>query len=328
MVACWLLVLGISFLAASNIAKAMPERDSYPQIISHRGASGYLPEHSLPAYQLAIDLLSDYIEPDLCLSKDGVFVALHDLILDDTTNVASFPEFQDRNTTKIIEGNTMSGFFVNDFTFFELQQLRLNQRLPNRTTLYNSLFQIPTFASIISLAQNSYSSTNRTVGIYVELKHPSYFRSLGYDMEDMLLTALSDGGYLVSGPSVPNDLNQVLPVVIQSFDNSSLQYLRDKTSIPLVQLLEIQPSSFWTPQNIAEIATYAQSVGPEKSYIGTLPFESGKELVDLIHSYGLFIHPWTFRADSGILAPFNGDFEKEEAYFYCCLGTTTNYRNN
>jgi len=299
----------------------IPARVSYPQIISHRGASGYIPEHSLPAYQLAIDLKTDYIEPDLCLSKDGVFVAMHDLLLDDTTNVASFPEYTDRKTTKMIDGIPTTGYFISDFTYAELKSLRLYQRLTFRTKIYDGYFTIPSLDEIMSLARSSYNTTSRTIGLYVELKHPSYFKSLGFPMEDMLLTALKTGGYVVYGEDVPKNIQQtVVPIVIQCFESSTLQYLHTVTTLPLVQLLEVQTPSKWTKENIAKIATYAQGIGPDKTTLGTLPYVQAKGYVDIIHSYKLVLHPWTFRADSGIIHKFNNDFNMELMYFYCCLG--------
>jgi len=291
-----------------------------PQIISHRGASGYVPEHSLQAYQLAINLLTDYIEPDLCLTKDGVFVAMHDVLLDSTTNVASFSQYEERKTTRILDGTNMTGYFVSDFLYSELQELRLNQRLPNRTTLYNGAFQIPSFASIIDLAQENNAATNRTIGIYAELKHPSYFKSLGFNMEDMLLSALTEAGFTVIGDNVPNDLRQVVPIVIQCFDSSSLIYLKTQCNLPLVYLVETQPLYYWTSENMQSIAEYAQGIGPNKDSFGSLPFQVARAAVDRIHATGMVLHPFTFRADSGVTSRFNGDFEAEEMYFYCCLG--------
>ena len=133
-------------------------------IIIFLGASGYVPEHSLAAYRLAMDLHTDYIEPDLCLSQDGVFVAMHDLLLDQTTNVASLPQFDDKKTTKVVDGKTMTGYFVSDFTLDELMVLRLNQRISGRSTLYNGLLQIPTLAQIIDLVYSNYNYTNTTIG--------------------------------------------------------------------------------------------------------------------------------------------------------------------
>jgi len=304
-----------------HISATMVARDQFPQIISHRGASGYVPEHTMAAYQLAIDLKTDYIEPDLCLSKDGVFVALHDVLLDDVTNVATFPQFADRVSTKDVDGVNTTGYFVSDFLYSELQELGLLQRLPERTALYNGLFQIPAFTSIMALAQSYYNSTGRLVGIYPELKHPSFFKSLGFNMEDMLLTALQGGGYEVYGDSVPSDLSKVVPVVIQCFDATSLQYLKTKTTLPLMYLVQppVAPS-FWSKESIANVATYATAIGPEKNLFGDLPYHAAINLVNMIHDTNLRIHGWTFRADQDILPRFQNNFSNELQYFYCCLG--------
>jgi len=278
-----------------------------------------VPEHSIAAYQLAIDLGADYIEPDLCLTKDGVFVAMHDLLLDDTTNVASLPQFAEKKTTKFVEGANMTGYFVSDFLYSEIEELRLNQRLAGRTTIYNGLFQLPSFTSIMSLAQSQYTDKGRTVGIYPELKHPGYHHDLGFDMEQMLLDALQSGGYAVTGDDVPTNLHQVLPVVIQCFDPESLKVLHQKTQIPLVLLLEPEDGIF-TSENMQEIATYSQAIGPEKSYWGDVPYETAMHSMSNVRNAGLFIHPWTMRADMEILAKFKNNFAVQEMYFYCCLG--------
>ena len=267
-----------------------------------------------------MDLETDYIEPDLCLSQDGIFVALHDLFLDDTTNVASLSQFNDKKTTKVVDGKNMTGYFVSDFVYSELQELRLNQRLSYRTTLYNGLFQIPSLDSVMSLVQSHYYNTSRTIGIYVELKHPSFFHSLGFNMENMLLQSLVKGGYEVNGDNVPTNLTQVLPVVIQCFESDSLKYLKEKTNIPLIQLLEVQKSDFFSNDNINTISTYSNGIGPAKENFGNIPYELALNYVNLIHSFGLVIHPYTFRADSGIGNKFNNNFEFEEMFYYCCLG--------
>lgn len=214
----------------------------------------------------------------------------------------------------------MTGFFVSDFLFSELQEVRLVQRLPERTKLYNGLFEIPTFNSIMELAQSYYASSGRTVGIYPELKHPSFFHSLGFEMEDLLLEALVAGGYEVFGADVPRDLNQVLPVVIQCFEPPSLQYLATKTKIPLILLLEAQKTSFWTDKNMASIAAYASAIGPEKKVFGASPYSEAMDLIGTVRKAGLKLHPYTFRADRDIVARFNKDFNLELMYYYCCLG--------
>lgn len=247
-----------------------------------------------------------------------VFIAMHDLLLDDTTNVASLPQFEDRKTTKMVDGVPTTGYFVSDFLYSEIQELRLKQRLNFRTNLYDNYFTIPSFDQIMALAQSNYANTQRVVGIYPELKHPSFHKSLGFPMEEMLLESLQKGGYETSGSGVPNNLTSVVPVVIQCFEPPSLQYLKSKTSIPLIQLVE---AAFpWSKADVSKIAAYADGVGPEKSDFSHLSFEEGKQLVSSIHAAGLRLHPWTFRADTDIDPKFKGSFSDQTLYFYCCLG--------
>lgn len=310
-------------LSWSSTGMALPARDKYPQIISHRGASGYIPEHSLAAYRAAMDMSTDYIEPDLCISSDGVFVALHDLLLDDTTNVDTFPEFASRKRTQVVDGKTLTGFFVSDFSVAELKTLRLKQRLSQRSQLYNGLLQIPTFDEIINLIHTQYNNTGIMYGMYPELKHPSYFSSLGYSMEDMLLNQLSANGYIVRGPDTPNNLKQVVPVVIQCFDADTLISLRSKTDLPLILLIDKPVSNIknhWTVEGLKNISTFADGVGPEKSFFEIDSVQDARRDVDMAHNANLRIHPWTFRADSDIGLKFNGNFQDEELFFFCCLG--------
>ena len=313
--------------ASTPSAMATATRDQFPQVIAHRGASGYVPEHSLQAYQTALDLLADYIEPDLCVSKDGVFVALHDVLLDDTTDVASVPQFADRKTTRTVDGAVVTGFFVNDFTFAELEQLTLLQRLPFRTPLYNGAFRMPSLQQILGLAEASYNATGRLAGLYLELKHPAYFRSMGFAVEDMLLQQLQAGGLLVQGPAVARDLKQVVPVVVQCFDAAALQQLRPHTSLPLVLLVDpptpqqLKEQSYWTEPFLASAAAFADGIGPEKTFFSSLPLDAGRAAVSAAYAHGLAFHPWTFRAEAQYVgAKFSGDFSLEQAYFYCCLG--------
>jgi glycerophosphoryl diester phosphodiesterase len=301
---------------------AMTSRETFPQIIAHRGASGYVPEHSLAAYQLAIDLGTDYIEPDVVLSKDGIFIVMHDLLLDDTTNVADHPEFSDRKSTKIVNGIPTTGFFVCDFLESELKTLRLRQRMSQRTSLYNDLFPITTLDDVTSFVWSQYNSSLHTTGIYVELKHPSFHASLGFAMEDMLLMALNAAGYMTIGENTPNNLTTVVPVVIQCFESPSLEYLHSKTALPLVQLIEKGKTiDFWSRELMTNISQFAQGIGPYKDDFSKYSFAEIYPSIQMIQSdLKLFIHPWTFRKDSGIEEKFLNDFQLEEMYFYCCLG--------
>ena len=153
-----------------------------PLIIAHRGASGERPEHTLAAYERAIDQGADFIEPDLVLTKDGVLVARHENEIGGTTDVADHPEFADRKTTKKIDGIEMTGWFTEDFTLAELRTLRARERLPEQRSAnvrYDRLYQIPTFEEILQLVKAKQAEAERQIGVYVETKHPSYFASIG-----------------------------------------------------------------------------------------------------------------------------------------------------
>lgn len=311
-----------ALLHVSISSAAMPSRAAYPQVISHRGASGYVPEHTLHAYRLAMDLGTDYIEPDLCLTQDGVFVAMHDVTLDETTNVAQLPQFDDKKTTKVVDGENKTAYFVSDFTFEEIQQLRVKQRLESkgRTDLYDYLLSIPDLDSIMKLTQDYYAKHNRTVGIYLELKMPDYHRELGFDMSSMVLQQLQQGGFIVSGDDTPNNVQQeVVPVVIECFEPTTLMALAAQSALPLVQLVPIEKDWKYIEEVLTTVSQYAAGVGPDKSQLGDVPFETGRELVSKIHAAGLVVHPYTFQADTGILDKFAGDFAAQELYFYCCL---------
>lgn len=320
-----------SFLLIQSLVAQMPERVRYPHNIAHRGSSGYIPEHSLQAYQTAMDLQADYIEPDLCLTKDGILVAIHDILLDDVTDVAA--KYPGRNKTKDVYGIITSGYFVSDFTLAEIKTLKLHQRLPYRSTIYDDLFTIPTLDEIMNLLQKEYKTNNITIGLYVEIKYPSYHNSLGFNMkmEDKLLQSLYMAGYNINGTGVYRNTKNVVPVIIQCFESASLVYLRPKTQVPIVQLVEINSSSTelsptgminaLSKELVIEISQYADGIGPDKEFFTFMTIADGRSLVDLAHSLNLVIHPWTFRADSGILAwqDINNNFYKEQSFFFECL---------
>ena len=306
-----------------------------PIVIGHRGASGYRPEHTLAAYTLAIDMGADYIEPDLVSTKDHVLVARHENDITATTDVAAQPEFADRRTTKTIDGLSITGWFTEDFTLAELRTLRAKERLPDvrpANTAFDGLYQVPTFQEVIDLAKQ------RHVGIYPETKHPTYFRSIGLPLEEPLLATLRANGY--RGPNAP--------VFIQSFEVGNLKELNRKTRLPLVQLLDAtgRPYDFVvsgdprtyadlaTPAGLAEIATYAEGIGPNKNLIVPRDAQnrltSPTMLVRDAHRAGLVVHPWTFRRENTFLpedfrqgnpaSPFylqaTGDFPAELRLFY------------
>jgi glycerophosphoryl diester phosphodiesterase/CTP:molybdopterin cytidylyltransferase MocA len=275
-------------------------RLALPIVIAHRGASGYRPEHTLAAYDLAIDLGADFIEPDLVATKDGVLIARHENEISETTDVAERPEFASRRTSRRIDGREVDGWFTEDFTLAEIKTLRAKERLPFRNQEYNGRFEVPTFQEVLDLARR------RSVGVYPETKHPTYFRSLGLPLEEPLLAIFDAACY--------RDRNA--PVFVQSFETGNLKELRKKTEVPLIQLLETGQ-----PYNLTEIATYADGIGPDKRLIvpaddaGRL--QTPTSLVEDAHRTGLLVHPWTFRSDPEFLASgYEGDPEKEYDQFF------------
>jgi glycerophosphoryl diester phosphodiesterase len=297
-----------------------------PIVIGHRGASGYRPEHTLEAYTLAIAQGADFIEPDLVPTKDGVLIARHENEISGTTDVATRPEFAARKATKMIDGASVTGWFTEDFTLAEIKTLRAKERLEFRDQSRNGLYLVPTLQEVIDLAKQKSRETGRTIGIYPETKHPTYFQSIGLPLEDRLLKVLSDNGY--SGANAP--------VFIQSFEVANLKYLRTKTNLPLVQLFDesdVQPYDFvvsgdrrtygdlTTPAELAKIAEYAKGIGPYKRLI--IPVDpNGKllpptSLVRDAHQAGLLLHPYTFRNESRYLAPdYNNNAEAEYEQFF------------
>lgn len=256
-----------------------------PLVIGHRGASGYRPDHTLESYKLAIDMGADFIEPDLVATKDGVLVARHEPNITGTTDVATRPEFASRKTTKNVDGVNEEGWFVSDFTLAELKTLRAVQPLSDRDQSYNGKFQIPTFEEVLDLAKAEGTKAGRTVGVYPETKHPTYHAKLGLPLEDRLLAVLSKYGYTTKAS----------PVIVQSFEVSNLKYLRTKTQVRLVQLVDANDvnadgsmdltapydkpydfavagdsrtfASLLTPAGLKEIKTYADGIGPWKPYL-------------------------------------------------------------
>jgi glycerophosphoryl diester phosphodiesterase len=182
-----------------------------PLIFGHRGAAGYRPEHTLASYDLAIRMGADVIEPDLVSTKDHVLVARHENDITATTDVSSRPEFADRQTTKVIDGTSITGWFTEDFTLAELKTLRAKERLPDvrqENTIYDGRYQIPTFQEVIDLAKLESRRYGRQIGIAPETKHPTYFDSIGLSLEEPLVATLRSNGLDTKDS----------PVYLQSFE--------------------------------------------------------------------------------------------------------------
>jgi glycerophosphoryl diester phosphodiesterase len=252
-------------------------------VIAHRGASGERPEHTLESYRLAIEQGADYIEPDLVMTRDGVLIARHENEIGGTTDVAQHPEFAARRRTQTIDGETMTGWFTEDFTIAEINTLRARERLPElrpQNCAFDGRFMVPTFDEILLLAAdaNRQRGGSPRIGVYPETKHPAHFAAIGLPMEQAVLDTLQRHGYAADGS----------PVFIQSFDPRNLRQLRGMTSLPLIQLLEHELG------DVGEIATYADGIGIAKA------LASG-EAIRAAHAVDLKVHVWTFRAENEFL---------------------------
>lgn len=296
--------------AVSSVEGA--QRPPSPLVIGHRGASGYRPEHTLASYELAARMGADYIEPDLVITQDGVLVARHEPEISGTTDVAAHPEFAGRRTTKLVDGNSVTGWFTEDFTLAELRSLRAVERIPalrQRNTLYNGRYTIPTFQEVIDLAQRLSRELHRDIGIYPETKHPTYFRAQGKPLEPALVATLDR-----------NDLNRPnARVFVQSFEVGNLRALHDELRVPLIQLLSATGAPYdfivsgdprtyadlVTPDGLRFVATYASGIGPDKGMI--VPRDANgflrppTTLVSDAHAADLLVHPYTFRNENNFL---------------------------
>ena len=287
-------VLGLAAaLAALAPATALADdsrgAENNPLVIGHRGASGYLPEHTLPSYALAIKLGADYIEPDLVSTKDGYLIARHEPNIGGTTDVSTRPEFADRRTTKMVDGFPVTDWFASDFTLAEIKTLRAIQPLAERPQRFNGRYRIPTLDQVIALAKRYSKRYDRRIGIYPETKHPTFHQGLGLALERPLVRTLDRAGW---------DRKRS-PVFIQSFEQSNLKRLNRMTGVRLVQLIDandVNPDGSlayaapldrpydWTvsgdPELLArtfgylttdaglrEVARYADGIGPWKPYI-------------------------------------------------------------
>jgi glycerophosphoryl diester phosphodiesterase len=304
--------------ATETPSDATPQLAEKILVVGHRGASALRPEHTLASYRKAVEDGADIIEPDLVSTKDGYLVARHENEISGTTNVSTKTEFADRKKTKTVDGVSLTGWFTEDFTLAELKTLRARERIPNErpaNTQYNDQFEIPTLPEIIALAKELSASSGRTIAIYPETKHPTYFQSVNLPLEDKLITALKADAFTASTTTV----------YIQSFEVANLKEIRAKVGTSqsnwkLVQLMEEatkKPYDFvkandsrtyadlMTEAGMREVATYANGVGPYKRSIIDVDangnFLEPTPLVRNAHAANLIVHPYTFRPENSFL---------------------------
>jgi len=295
---------------AYTTAKGMPS----PLVVSHRGASGYRPEHTAAAYELAAAMGADYIEPDLVMTRDGQLVDRHEPEISGTTNVASHPEFATRKTTKLLDGVPTTGWFTEDFTLAELKTLRCVERLPQlrqHNTLYDGRYQITTYAEDLRLREALSKKYRRTIGIIPEIKHSTYFHKAGFDPEAATVALTKKYGL--------NTANA--PMWIQSFELTNMISLRTKFGyranetflttaaggpFDLVSAGDNRTyADLTTAASLKKLSKWINGIGPEKAQIiprtpgGSLT--SPTTLVADAHAAGLKVVPWTFRAENDFL---------------------------
>ncbi|KAL5064898.1 hypothetical protein RYX36_026635 [Vicia faba] len=303
-----------------------------PYNIAHRGSNGELPEETHQAYMRAIEEGADFIETDILSSKDGVLVCFHDVILDDTTDVANYKEFAHRKTTYEVQGVNTTGYFIVDFTLKELKSLRVNQRFSFRDQQFNGKFQIITFEEFITIALDA----PRVVGIYPEIKNPVLINqhvkwSDGKKFEDKFVETLHKFGYKGSYLS-KNWLKQ--PVFIQSFAPTSLVYISNQTDLPKVFLIDDVDiptqdtnQSYWeitSDSYLDYIKQYVVGIGPWKDTLVTVINNyamTPSDLVSRAHARNLQVHPYTYRNENKYLHfNFSQDPYKEYDYWINNIG--------
>jgi glycerophosphoryl diester phosphodiesterase len=274
-------------------------RGLLPQVIGHRGAPGYRPEHTLASYRLAIALGADAVEPDVVMTRDGVAVLRHETELSGTTDVAEHPELADRHTVKVMEGRQVSGWFCEDLTLAELKSLRAVERLPERrprNTRWDRGSEVATFDELLLLLAEESRRWDRQIGLNVELKSSSYLASIGLPPEDVVLDSLRDHGLDRRDSGA----------LLQSFETTNLRWLRDRTDLPLVQLVEESgapadlvavgdPTTYddlCSHDGLRAVARYADAVGVARTRLLARP-----ALVEDAHLAGLQVLAWTVRDD-------------------------------
>uniref|UniRef100_A0A7C9D4P2 glycerophosphodiester phosphodiesterase n=1 Tax=Opuntia streptacantha TaxID=393608 RepID=A0A7C9D4P2_OPUST len=300
------------FPSVDHKSLKQPLQTSRPYNLAHRGSNGELPEETTGAYLRAIEEGADFIETDILSTKDGVLICHHDLILDETSDIAEHRVFERRKRTYQVQGVNITGFFTVDFTWKELQTLRSKQRFSFRDQQYDGKFPIITFEDYISIALKA----ARVVGIYPEIKNPVFINKHvkwpnGKKFEDVFVDTLKKHGY--KGLYLSKDwLKQ--PCFVQSFAPSSLVYISNQTDLPKILLIgdpggrtEDTNQTYWeitSDKYFNYIKEYVVGIGPSKDALVPVAnnyLEVPTDLVARAHAHNLQVHPYTFRNENQFL---------------------------
>ncbi len=306
--------LVLCLLAPATVAPATLAADApavrplpaHPLIVAHRGASGYLPEHTREAYIAAIDMGADFLEIDLVLTKDGHLIARHENEISSSTDVAA--RYPGRKTKKTIDGKEEEGWFSEDFTLEEIRTLRAKQLLAIRDQSNNGKFLVASLDDILKLRADKLRETGRTIGLYLEPKQPAYYRSINRPLEPILISALKAQALARADSRV----------ILHSYDAESVKLMSQLTAGPVSQLLSDQSQT--TDESLAQIARYAKSIGAQKRWI--VPVDANgqtqapTDLIQRAHKMGLRVHANVFAPESQFLpASYRGDQAKEYCLF-------------
>lgn len=293
--------LTVVIVCLALIAAPRAQRPSPPkQLIAHRGASGYAPEHTFASYQLALDQHADFVEPDLAVSKDGRLICLHDDSLERTTNVEDV--FPDRYSREVQGRDGARQWLANDFTVAELKQLDAGSwRDPKFAGA-----KLLTFEEMVSIVRGK-------AGIYPELKSPPLYTRRGVDMAAIFVTSIK-----AQKLDTPDSMTAT-PVVIQSFDWPTVQRMaKELPSIPRVFLTSHAKDI--TDDRMKDLATFATGIAPEKGVIAQHP-----DMVARAHALGLTVTAWTFNATDKTTYP---SVKEEMAQFLYTWGIDALFTNN
>ncbi len=283
-------------------------------VVAHRGASGYLPEHTIAAKAMAYAQGADYIEQDLVMTKDDEVIVLHDVVLDTVTNVATVHPDRARADGR---------YYVIDFTLAEIRALQVFERLDrdkdpitavfgSRFPVGDSTFRVHTLAEELELIQGLNKSTGKSIGVYPEIKKPRFHREHGKDISSAVLDVLKDYGYASREDNI----------FLQCFDPSELILIHNELmpdremSLALIQLIgdEKEYDRLATDESMRRIAEYAVGIGPPLGRI-VAPESSAdslqiSSLTEWAHSAGLKVHAYTFRNDPGYVPAYASSYDE------------------